>query len=67
MRSSDSGLVVIIGDLRESADYLKWIFKNKKRRAETFETHAVFFEAFMDELGNAIRILEWLRDEEKRR
>ena len=63
---SDSGWLVTIRDLRESADYLKWIFKTKQRRAETFEKHEVFFEALMDELDDAIRILEALREEERR-
>jgi len=57
---------VIHDDLAESSDYLKWIFKNKKRRQQTFEYHQMFFDALVDELDAAVSLLEAIRPPTKK-
>jgi hypothetical protein len=48
-------------DLAESADYLKWVFRSRKRRNETFETHEMFFLALIEELDSCVALLEAIR------
>jgi hypothetical protein len=52
-------LDVCLDDLKESLDYLRWAVENRQK--ESFEKHAMFFEALMDELEAAIGLLENIR------
>ncbi len=44
-----------LDELKESAAYLRWALK--KRRQDPLAEHEVFFEALIDELDDAVRIL----------
>ena len=58
-----TAIKVGVWDLEESADYLKWVMKSKKRRAQSFEDHFMFFDALVDELDSAISLLKALAKE----
>ena len=59
------GIRMDINDLKESREYLEWIMRSKKRRAETFETHEAFIDALIGELHCTINALESIIPETK--